>query len=66
MTEYSNAMKRRVLKALIEQNDRGLLPTPEELAMVTGLDAKMVAGCVRWLEDQGYVNRPAQPRGGTA
>ena len=62
MSEGSNAMKRRVLQAVLDQNERGLLPRVEELAMITGIEAEKVASCMKWLEGQGYVTRPAYSR----
>ena len=66
MTKFSNAMKRRVLEAIIAHNDRGCLLGLEELAMITGIELEQVAGCMKWLEERGYVIRPAHPHDGTA
>lgn len=66
MPEYSNAMKRRILQAILDQNEHGFLPEVEELAIVTGIEVETVAGCMKWLEDQGYVTRPAYPHDNSA
>ena len=66
MTEYSDGLKRRVLEVVIDQNDHGYLPALEEVAMITGIDVEKVEACMKWLEERGYINRPAHPHDGTA
>ncbi len=59
--ELSDSLKRRVLEVVIDQNDHGCLPALEEVAMITGVDIKKVEVCMKWLEERGYVNKPAYP-----